>query len=96
MIGTSGTVGSAGRFVRMTSGFGGGEFTGALCKVCTCQGLEFAFLLLECCRVRGCCAVADAFTIRSMYGLLLYVNCGSRGIGRPTKSMTKVVTLLHF
>jgi hypothetical protein len=41
------TVGSAKKFVRITSGVGGGEFTKTLCKVCTCQKLKFAFLLLE-------------------------------------------------
>jgi hypothetical protein len=41
------TVGSAKKFVRITSGFGGGEFTKTLHKVCTCQKLKFAFLLLE-------------------------------------------------
>ena len=37
VIGTSRTVGSAKKFVRITSGFGGGEFTKMLRKVCTCQ-----------------------------------------------------------
>jgi hypothetical protein len=41
-------------------------------------------------------AVANAFTIRNMYSLLLYMNCNSRKINRPTKNMTKIVTLLHF
>jgi hypothetical protein len=35
VIGTSRTVGSAKKFVRITSGFGGGEFTKKLRKVCT-------------------------------------------------------------
>ena len=35
------------KFVRITSGFGGGEFTKTLRKVCTCQKLKFSFLLLE-------------------------------------------------
>jgi hypothetical protein len=39
VIGTSRTVGSAKKFVRITSGFGGGEFTKTLRKVCTCQKL---------------------------------------------------------
>jgi hypothetical protein len=33
--------------VRITSGFGGEEFTKTLRKVCTCQKLKFSFLLLE-------------------------------------------------
>jgi hypothetical protein len=47
VIGTSRTVGSAKKFVRITSGFGGGEFTKTLRKVCTSQKLKFAFLLLD-------------------------------------------------
>ena len=50
VIGTSRTVGSAKKFVRITSGFGGGEFTKTLRKVCTCQKLKFSFLLLEYCK----------------------------------------------
>ena len=96
VIGTSRTVGSAKKFVRITSGFGGGEFTKTLRKVCTCQKLKFAFLLLEYCKIRECYAVANAFTIRNMYCLLLYMKCSSRKINRPTKNMTKIVTLLHF
>jgi hypothetical protein len=88
VIGTSRTVGSAKKFVRITSGFGGGEFTKTLRKVCTCQKLKFAFLLLEYCKIRECYAVANAFTIRNMYSLLLYMNCNSRKINRPTKNMT--------
>ena len=71
VIGTSRTVGSAKKFVRITSGFGGGEFTKMLRKVCTCQKLKFAFLLLEYCKIRECYAVANAFTIRNMHSLLL-------------------------
>jgi hypothetical protein len=41
VIGTSRTVGSAKKFVRITSGFGGGEFTKTLRKVCTYQKLKF-------------------------------------------------------
>ena len=37
VIGASRTVGSAKKFVRITSGFGGGEFTKTLRKVCTSQ-----------------------------------------------------------
>jgi hypothetical protein len=37
VIGTSRTVGPAKKFVRITSCFGGGEFTKTLRKVCTCQ-----------------------------------------------------------
>ena len=96
VIGTSRTVGSAKKFVRITSGFGGGEFTKTLHKVCTCQKLKFSFLLLEYCKIRECYAVANAFTIRNMYSLLLYMNCNSRKINRPTKNVTKIVTLLHF
>jgi hypothetical protein len=59
------TVGSAMKFVRITSGFGGGEFTKTLHKVCTCQKLKFSFLLLEYCKIRECYAVANAFTIRN-------------------------------
>ena len=96
VIGTSRTVGSAKKFVRITSDFGGGEFTKTLRKVCTCQKLKFAFLLLEYCKIRECYAVANAFTIRNMYSLFLYMKCNSRKINRPTKNMTKIVTLLHF
>jgi hypothetical protein len=52
VIGTSRTVGSAKKFVRITSGFGGGEFTKMLRKVYTCQKLNFSFLLLEYCKIR--------------------------------------------
>jgi hypothetical protein len=45
VIGTSRTVGSAKKFVRITSGFGGGEFTKTLRKVCTRQKLKFSFSL---------------------------------------------------
>ena len=96
VIGTSRTVGSAKKFVRITSGVGGGEFTKTLRKVCTCQKLKFSLLLLEYCKIRECYAVANAFTIRNMYILFLYMKCNSRKINRPTKNMTKIVTLLHF
>ena len=96
VIGTSRTVGSAKKFVRITSGFGGGEFTKTLRKVCTCQKLKFSFLLLKYCKIRECYAVANAFTIRNMYSLFLYMKHNSRKINRPTKNMTKIVTLLHF
>ena len=43
VIGTSRTVGSAKKFVRITSGFGGGEFTKTLRKVCTCQNWNLLF-----------------------------------------------------
>jgi hypothetical protein len=86
------TVGSAKKFVRITSGFGGGEFTKTLRKVCTCQKLQFSFLLLEYCKIRECYAVANAFTIRNMYSLFLYMKCNSRKINRPTKNMMKIVT----
>jgi hypothetical protein len=58
--------------------------------------IEICFLLLEYCKIRECYAVANAFTIRNMYSLLLYMKCNSRKINRPTKNMTKIVTLLHF
>jgi hypothetical protein len=64
-------------------------------SLCTCQKLKFALLLLEYCKIRECYAVANAFTIRNMYCLLLYMKCSSRKINRPTKNMTKIVTLLH-
>ena len=96
VIGTSRTVGSAKKFVRITSGFGGGEFTKTLRKVCTCQKLKLSFLLLEYCKIRECYAVANAFTIRNMYSLFLYMKCNSHKINRLTKNMTKIVTLLHF
>ena len=96
VIGTSRTVGSAKKFVRITSGFGGGEFTKTLRKVCTCQKLKFAVLLLEYCKIRECYVVANAFTIRNMHSLLLYMKCNSRKINRPTKNMTKIVTIIHF
>jgi hypothetical protein len=96
VIGTSRTVGSAKKFVRITSGFGGGEFTKTRRKVCTCQKFKLSFLLLEYCKIRECYAVANAFTIRNMYSLFLYMKCNSRKINRLTKNMTKIVTLLHF
>ena len=96
VIGTSRTIGSAKKYVRITSGFGGGDFTKTLRKVCTCQKLKFSFLLLEYCKIRECYAVANAFMIRNMYSLFLYMKCNSRKINRPTKNMTKIVTLLHF
>ena len=96
MIDTSRTVGSAGRFVGMASGFGGGGFAETLRGVCACRELRFSSLLLECCRVGECYAVANAFTIRNMYGLFLYMKCDSRKINRPTRNMTKIVTLFHF
>jgi hypothetical protein len=96
VIRTSRTVGSAKKFMRITSSFAGGEFTKTLHKVCTCQKLKFAFLLLDYCKIRECYAVANAFTIRNMHSLLLYMKCNSRTINRPTKNMTKIVTLLHF
>ena len=96
VICTSRTVGSAKKFVRITSGFCGGEFTKTLRKVCTCQKLKFAFLLLEYCKIRECYAVANTFTIRNMDNLFLYMKGNSRKINRLTKNMTKIVTLLHF
>jgi hypothetical protein len=89
-------VGHGSLIVRITSGFGGGEFTKTLRKVCTCQKLKFYFLLLEYCKIRECYAVANAFTIKRLYSLLLYMKGYSREINRPTKNMTKIVTLLHF
>jgi hypothetical protein len=82
--------------VRITSGFGGEEFTKTLRKVCICQKLKFSFLLLEYCKIRECYPVTNAFTIRNMYSLFLYMKCNSHKINRPTKNMTKIVTLLHF
>jgi hypothetical protein len=73
VIGTSRTVGSAKKFVMITSGFGGGEFMKTFRKVCTCQKLKFSFLLLEYCKIRECYAVANAFTIRNMYSLFLHM-----------------------
>ena len=96
VIGTSRTVGSAKKFVRITSGFGGGEFTKTLRKVCTFPKLKFSFLLLEYCKIRECYAVANSFTIRNIYSLFLYMKCNSRKINRPTKNMTKIVTLLYI
>ena len=78
VIGTSRTVGSAKKFVRITSGFGGGEFTKTLRKVCTCQKLKFSFLLLVYCKIRECYAVVNAFTIRNMHSLFLYMKCNSQ------------------
>jgi hypothetical protein len=46
------------------------------------------------CKIRECYAVANAFMIRNMHSLLLYMKCNSRKINRPTKNMTKIVTLL--
>ena len=68
------TVGSAKKFVRITSSFGGGEFTKTLRKVCTSQKLKCSFLLLEYCKIRECYAVANAFTNRNMHSLLLYMK----------------------
>jgi hypothetical protein len=51
--------------------------------------------LLEYCKIRECYAVTNAFMIRNMYSLLLYMKCNSRKINRPTKNMTKIVTLLR-
>ena len=65
VIRTSRTVGSAKKFVRITSGFGGGEFPKTLRKVYACQKLKFALLLLEYCKIRECYAVANAFTIKN-------------------------------
>ena len=96
VIGTSRTVGSAKKLVRITSGFRGGDFTKTLRKICTCQKLKFSLLLLEYCKIRECYAVANVFTIRNIYSLFLYMKCNSRKINRPTKNMTKIVTLLHF
>jgi hypothetical protein len=47
-------------------------------------------------KIRECYAVVNAFTIRNMFSLLLYMKCNSRKINRPTKNMTKIVSLLHF
>jgi hypothetical protein len=41
VIGTSRTVGSAKKFVRITSGFGGGEFKKTLRKVCIETSIYF-------------------------------------------------------
>jgi hypothetical protein len=46
--------------------------------------LKFSFLLLEYCKIRECYAVANAFTIRNMHSLFLYMKCNSRKINRPT------------
>ena len=54
----------------------------------TCQKLKFSFLLLEYCKIRECYAVANAFTIKNVYSLFLYMKCNSRKINRPTKNMT--------
>ena len=61
VIGTSRTVGSAKKFVRITSGFGGGEFTKTLRKVCTCQKLKFSFLLLEYCKNQRMLCCGECF-----------------------------------
>jgi hypothetical protein len=58
----------------------GGEFTKTLRKVSTCKKLKFSFLLLEYCKIGECYAVANAFTIRNMYSLFLYMKCNSRKI----------------
>ena len=96
VIGTSRTVCSAKKFVRITSGFGAGEFTKTLRKVCTCQKLKFSFLLLKYCKIRECYSMANAFTNRNMHSLFLYMKCSSRKINRPTKNITKIVTLVHL
>jgi hypothetical protein len=47
VIGTSRTVGSAKKFVRITSGFGGGEFTKTLRKVVFRGTIDFARVTLH-------------------------------------------------
>ena len=84
VIGTSRTVGSAKKFVRITSGFGGEEFTKTLRKVCTCQKLKFPFLLLEYCKIRECYAVANAFTIRNIYCCIWSVTLAKSIVPRKT------------
>jgi hypothetical protein len=46
VIATSRTIGSAKKFVRITSGFGGEEFKKTLRKLCTCQQLKFSFVTI--------------------------------------------------
>ena len=58
--------------------------------------IEIFFFTARILQNRECYAVANAFTIRNMYSLFLYMKCNSRKINRPTKNMTKIVTLLHF
>ena len=58
--------------------------------------IEIFFFTTRLLQIRECYAVANAFTIRNMYSLFLYMKCNSRKINRPTKNMTKIVTLLHF
>jgi hypothetical protein len=48
VIGTSRTVGSAKKFVRITSGVGVGEFTKTLRKVCTCPNTHVQDNTVEC------------------------------------------------
>jgi hypothetical protein len=96
VIGTSRTVGSAKKCVRITSGYGGGEFTKTLRKVCTCQKLKFAFLLLEYCKIRECYAVVNTFTIRNIYCLLLYMKCSSRKTIVPRKFWHSYISKLFL
>jgi hypothetical protein len=80
------------REMRITSGFGGGEFTKTLRKVCTCQKLKFALLLLEYCKIRECYAVANAFTIRNMHNLLLYHTLRSVFVNSPPPKPEVILT----
>jgi hypothetical protein len=91
--------------VRITSGFGGGEFTKTLRKVCTCQILKFAFLLLEYCKIRECYAVANAFTIRKvlfkiasyvMFSRALHSRSGRRLAGMSDLIKTAICTSLSL
>ena len=70
--------------------------------------LKFAFLLLKYCKnwnlLFYCSNIAKSenamlwcmLSRLETYSLLLYMTCNSRKINRPTKNMTKIVTLLHF
>jgi hypothetical protein len=58
--------------------------------LCRLPAVWFAFLLLEYCKIRECYAVANAFTIKNMYSLLLYMNCNSRKSIVPRKTWRKL------
>ena len=58
--------------------------------------IEFFFLTARILQNQRMLCCGECFTIRNMYSLFLYMKCNSRKINRPTKNMTKIVTLLHF
>ena len=99
VIGTSRTVGSAKKFVRITSGFGGGEFTKTLRKVCTWSKIKICFFTARILQnQRLLCSLLWRMLSRLetciVYSCIWSVTLAK--INRPTKNMTKIVTLVHF